>query len=336
MNKFIVLLLFTVAVPDGNTLRAADYEKWQLAVSRPDNDEYLIYRAAYRGLFTAYVWKDLADVAISSSAQPKRFNGRETCRLHMKLSTEDFAMMETFYPIRFHWRSTVNPNLNNVYLVEAIDNGKKQRHEFAWLDLEDHHIEVYRKRKKIPAKILTYDDEDEGETVKMIWEMDDGKKPPAFLDTRPPVDEDLSYFVHERTVAVSTSEPIVDPLAIIYSLRWQQPKPGDSLSFVVPYEDSFRRYEAAFVSKDPVQIGEKFHPATKIEIRRSKLDDTEDKGFLYVWYSDDHLRIPLQFHVEAKFGKIQLRLTEANISEYSGPGACIKRFPKSQTTVNSY
>ncbi len=320
--RLIKILIGTIMVGVGSA-QATEYEKWYLPQVQPQHDEYLLYRLSYRGIFTAYAWKDIADVAIAAGSKPLDFNKRKSCRLSLKLSTEDFSLTELFYPVRFYWRTTVSPNLNHVYMVEATDEGKKQRHELAWLDLQNHHIEVYRKRIKVPEKVLTYDEEDEGEEPVMVWEPDGKKAPPDFINKQPLIDGKLNYLVHDKTVAVDTTRPIFDPLALVFTTRWNDFTNQPKLDFSVPFEDASRSYHARLVGKEPLEIGSQSIDTLGIEVRRNKKEDEKNEGFMLMWLSDDDRRIPLQFLVEAPFGKLKLMINETSLNNYRSPGSCV-------------
>ena len=71
---------------------------------RGAGSETLDYRLAYRGLFTLFIWKELADVQLTAEADTL---GR--CELAMRLTTQDHPLAEAVRPTRYLWWSRSRP-----------------------------------------------------------------------------------------------------------------------------------------------------------------------------------------------------------------------------------
>jgi len=144
--KFLVLcgvLSFSVLV------HAVDIEDWSLAETQQADQEFLLYRLSFNGFVTAFVWKDLADTVIVADSKAHSFNQQKSCQLNLKLSTEDFLVAELFAPTRYHWRTTVTPDISQVLMFEEINENEDDVHRVTWLNKKEKQLEVFHKRKKI-------------------------------------------------------------------------------------------------------------------------------------------------------------------------------------------
>jgi len=322
---------------------ASEIVKWSLPKAQKAGEEFLLYRISYSGIFTAFIWKDLADTVIFAENNSYKFDHQKSCRLNLKMSTEDFSISEVFSPMRFHWRTVVSPDLNSVLLIEKINENSDDRHDVVWLNQAKKRIEFFHKRKRLPvqddAGVGFYDDEDEFEDKPdvLVWEQDGRKTPPEFLVDKPDVEDDITYLVHDKSVNVTGNKPVFDPLSLIYSARWYDYSRLKKIDFVVSYKDTFRNYQVRYEGKTTLNVGDRQFESLRIEIRRNEDEARENEAFMVMWLSDDERRIPLQYLVEMDHGAMKLEINTSNLANYQAPANCINTEhvsgPKPSTTT---
>jgi len=321
INFFIACSLLNFSVP----VYAIDIDDWSLAGSQQAGEEFLLYRLSFSGAITAFVWKDLADAIIVAGSKSHNFNRQKSCQLSLKLSTEDFLFAEFFAPTRYHWRTTVTPDLSRVLMFEEINENEDDVHRVTWLNKKEKQLEVFHKRKNFPIQEEELaDDEYEDAIIETVWEADGKKKPPFFLLDTPKLEEGLDYLVYERSIKIKDNKPVFDPLAIIYSARWFDYDNDEKFDFVISYKDTFRQYQVFMEAKEKIEIGDKSVGALRIAIRRKPEEKREGEAYMLIWLSDDERRIPLQYLIEIKPGSMMLKIDAENFENYRVPVRCIK------------
>ncbi|UCE89258.1 MAG: DUF3108 domain-containing protein [Pseudomonadota bacterium] len=315
------LLLVTQAAA-GN-----DYPQWHLTEARVPNAENLLYTLSYSGILSAYVWAELADVAVSAPAAQRPFAGQPSCELSLRLSTEDHGFAELLRPVRYHWRSRVSPDLLRAYLAEEIDDGKRQRHRTVWLDWENGKVELYRKRQLVAVPQYAPDDEENLGNQQFSWEHDGDKALPAFLDTRPRIDAQLSSLVFDKAVQLPTDEPIIEPLASLFAVRWHDFDASGELPMTVSYRDEINANRARLIGRETIALAQSTAATLRVAIMRSNEEEAGKEGTLTLWLSDDPRRLPLQIEIDAGFGKLRLQIAEASHQEQPPPARCVAPAP---------
>jgi hypothetical protein len=322
-----LLVLSLLCVVMGQAL-AQDVEKWHVTKQSPGSQDKLVYRLEYQGLFTAFVWTSLADVSFASARNKIKFDGKNSCELDMRLSTENFNT-EDLYPFRYEWRSLVSPDLNKVFLVEEISKGVKEEYKATWLNWNNKEINFYRKRNQIKPE--NYDDTEDQmygtETVeseqKIEWEKDGAKPVPDFLNQQTPLEGKYTYLVYDKSVKLASDLVLTDPLGLMYATRWHDYRASPVYDYDVSYKDEIRKYRIKELGRETVEIGSHQIPAIKVDVMRKSPDEAEAEGFVMVWLSDDNRRIPLKYEISAVLGWIRLNLTETSYNSYKKPQTCL-------------
>ncbi len=320
---FLLLLIFS------GPLYAKSYPHWNLPDTRVANAEKLVYHLSYKGFFTAFFWKGLANVAFIADTNSHLFNNQPSCYLQLKVSTEQFGFSETLHPVRFVWRTTVDPSLSRVFLTEENNEIVDGKYELVWLDYANNKIELFRKRRKIPDQII-YAEDEEGESdlegdivVSSHWEKDGKKAVPAFLDTLPPLENGMSYLVYDKTAPVKLEHPVLDPLSLLYAARWQDYESLGDLVVDVNYKDRINQYTAHRHGREIIKVAGREMPAIKIELTRSNKAEAREEGYMLMWLSDDGQHLPLQYQVDAKFGKIKVHISQKSLINYRKQKLCV-------------
>ncbi len=290
------------------TINATEMERWRLPETRVDGGEYLVYRLSYRGIFTAFVWKELADLALIAGQRPINFEQQPGCHLQLKLSTENYAVAEVLRPTRYQRHSIVDPGLQRALLVEEIEDSTEDEQNATWINWTDKRIELFRQRRQTTDDAGFFFDDDDPYPADIEWEEDGAKPLPDFLNTWPLLDGKYTPLIYDKSIDISDLESLLDPLSLIFAARWQTDDASQYRVFPVTYEDEVRYYRTHTLGREDVDIAGARLPAHKLEIKRTRLEGAEDKGFLIMWLSDDERRIPLQFEIQTKVGKIKIHI----------------------------
>lgn len=315
---------------------AGEYPQWRLSQDHQPaaHNEYLLYRLAYSGIFTAFLWKDLADVAlVTGPDNDRRLQQVNSCEITLKLTTENYALAESLRPTRYTWRSIIAPDLSRTYLIEERDEGAEAELNASWLDWQNDSIDLYRMRKKIPVGGNTGFFEDENSAI-LAWEQDGAKPPPPALSHYPMLDNKYTYLVYDKTVVLPETERLIDPLTLLYAARWNDYQSQPEIVLPISYEDEIRYYKARLTGHETLHIGSTDVPTLKIDIQRTDRQTSKEEGFLIMWVSDDERRIPLQFDIKAKVGKLRVFAREQSLGEQSSADSCLSRKPANSTIAN--
>ena len=316
---FVKLIAWVALIlPLAGGVFAADdkYRRLDLLTNQPKGTEYLTYKLSYSGLITGFAWKDLADAAFYIQSGEMTFEGVRTCEGIMRLTTENHSFAELLHPIRYEWISLTDPGLNRTYLVEEVDSGKSDNHHIVWLDWGNEEFRFYRKRKL--NKIDKTPNWNFGGEEEYVYEWDrDGKEPiPDFLDRYPPVnDGKMGYLIHDKTESGLEAETAIDPLSMVYRLRDHDFDSEPSVDITLTLNKDIEDYRATLVGKEEIWVNKTKLDALVVQITRRDETEAEKEGWLRVWFSDDELRIPLNFQAEAPVGKFRVKVTESSLRQ---------------------
>lgn len=328
MGTMLALIAgFTVAA------NAGEMERWRLAETRVDGGEYLVYRLSYRGIFTAFVWKELADLALIAGQRPISFEQQPGCHLQLKLSTENYAVAEVLRPTRYQRHSIVDPGLQRALLVEEIEDSTEDEQNATWINWTDKRIELFRQRRQITDDSTGFFfDDDDPYPAEMEWEEDGARPLPDFLNTSPLLDGKYTPLIYDKSIDIPDLESLLDPLSLIFAARWQADDASQDPIFPVTYEDEIRYYRTHTLGREDIDIAGTRLPAHKLEIKRTQLEGAEDKELLIMWLSDDERRIPLQFEIRTKVGKVKIHIRPESLRNNRNTDSCITTRPQQMAT----
>lgn len=261
--------------------------------------EELHYRLSYSGLITGYVWKELADVTLNLSPEVTQFRGQPASRLSMQVTTANYSVAETLHSLRYQWESILSADLQRTLLVRVVDQGDSDSDEAYWYDWENRAISLYRKREQRDVSIPMFD-----EAPKLEWEKDHFPAAPEFIDAHPAVAPGVGYLMQEAHIPGVLGEDAVDPLAMLMRLRHHNYLAADTLSLQILNADDLAPYQARFIGREGLQLGNCSVPAIKLEMRRS--NSSGEDGVMTMWLSDDEQRQPLRIDVDASLGMLHI------------------------------
>jgi hypothetical protein len=312
-KTLISLTLFLLA--QFAPVQAEEFQRWDLLNNKSEHAEHLAYRLAYRGFLTGFNWMNLADVAIISSYQPTDFLGNKVCSSSIRVSTEDYGFAENLHPVRYQWQSLSNTPLDHTYLIDISDIGKSDNHNVTWVDWDDNQFRRYRKRQYRQVESDGWSFESDESEEEWYWEQDGREDIPDFLSQFPTVNEgSMTYFIHDDTKPIEEKMAAVDPLVMVRRARGHDFDQQASMQVAVVAEDAIEQFQITLIGKEDYVVGETTVSALKL--KSVMAEDPEGKeGWMMVWLSDDEARVPLNFQVEAPFGKMRVQITEESLRQ---------------------
>ncbi len=261
--------------------------------------ETLHYQLSYKGLLTSMIWADFADAKLMFYANRKTPEQQNGHQFVLHLSTENYTKAEMIHPVRYTYTATLDETIQRTILIEKIDTGASEQHEFFWLDWQNKETQLYKKRKKMQSSPDFL-----WSNIEEVWEKDGERDIPDFLKGFPLLDESLSYLIHKNAGSKITGSQILEPLSMIYNLRTLDIETIKDTPLVI--SDNIRMYHIERIGLDEVDVNNTIYQAIKYKIQKQ---GKKDKHF-YIWLSNDKTKIPLRIAMEAPLGKLHIQLTK--------------------------
>lgn len=108
---------------------------------------------------------------------------------------------------------------------------------------------------------------------------------------------------------VHTTEPVFDPISLIYQFRRLDLRPGEHVHFMVTGDGKLYAVDADVVSREDIAtpLGTFHTVAVEPQMSAGGLFADEDSK-LTIWYSDDARHLPVQIRSDVKIGSITATL----------------------------
>lgn len=297
--------------------QASDYPKWDLLNNVPDTGEYISYKIAYRGFFTGYSWKNLADMVLHNKPETHQINQQTACQSMMRLSTENFPFAEMFHPVRYEWRGENMPDLSFTRMVEYIDSGKSDNYHVVWMDWPHETIRVYRKRELKTVKQsnqLSFLGDQWIDTPKLKWEEDGAEVVPSFLLHYPRVDNGRrSFLIHDKTVKEVSDGTALEPLGVLAVMRRHDYVSQPNFDINITVNEDVKQHTVRYQDEEVLEIGNISIPAIRLRVANSEKNKADKEGWMDIWLSKDERRLPLRYQVDAPVGKMRVQITEKSL-----------------------
>lgn len=274
--------------------------------------EDLTYRISYRGFFTAFVWKDLADMHLYAYPATERFLGETVCRATMTVNTEHYSISEFAHPVRLRYDVLASPTLDTSWLLSDRDDGEDNIHDIYWFNWGQNRISSYKKRRYLEVNQSSWDNSEQyiwSPPKQFEWEKDGNEALPAFLRQQPDVDDGLSYFIHSKTKRKIEEPSAVDPLTMLYGLRVQDYLSLEERPIAVVHDAKVGLYQARLVAREAIKHNGKQYNTLHVRVKKQEAAEGEN-GQLDVWLSDDSQRVILRMEVQSPVGLIRVELVE--------------------------
>jgi len=272
--------------------------------------ETLHYKLSYRGLLTSMIWADLADVRMTYLTGKQTPDQKNAYQYELFLTTENYSKAEMFQPVRYTYTTTLDSSLQRVVLIEEVDNGRNQSHDFLWLDWENRATELFKKREKKEQSngFLGLD-------ITEVWEEDGKLGIPEFFGDFPLLADQKTYLIHKESGDKIEHSEILDPLSLIYSLRSidfdAETERQNKKQISVAVSDDIRLYHVEKLALEKISINGQSVQGNKYQIQTDEKKD----NFYYVWLSDDEKKVPLRMAMDAPLGKMEIDLMKVTQGE---------------------
>ncbi|MDX2504104.1 MAG: DUF3108 domain-containing protein [Gammaproteobacteria bacterium] len=274
--------------------------------------ETLHYKLSYRGLLTSMIWADIADAKMTFIADMPTPGEQTGYQFVLQLSTENYLKAEVIQPVRYTYTTTLDASLQRTLLVEEIDTGGNQSHDFLWLDWRNKETQLFKKREKkqLNSGIL-------GLGSKEYWENDGELPIPQFLNGFPELENHQTYLIHKESGDKIERSTILDPLSMIYILRTMDISARKEIAIAI--SDDIRLYRIENAGIEALQVGGKEYQAIKYKIQT---DEKKDNSY-HIWLNHDTKKIPLRLAMNAPLGRLEIDLVKiTHVNEgYSKSGA---------------
>jgi hypothetical protein len=263
--------------------------------------EMLHYQLSYRGLLTSMIWADIADAQIVFFANKKTPEQQSGYQFMLHLSTEKYSKSEIIHPVRYTYTATLDASMQRTLLIEKMDTGASDSHEFLWLDWHNKETQIFKKReKKLMSSALLWPEQ----AQEKVWEEDGESTVPEFLSKFSLLDNNSNYLIHKGSGKKIKHSKILEPLSLIYSLRSLNYNKIIETSVVI--KDDIRPYRIEQLEQEEVEINNIKFQAVKYSIQRKT---KKDKRF-YIWISNDKSKVPLRIVMDAPLGNLEIELVK--------------------------
>ncbi|MBE9526346.1 MAG: DUF3108 domain-containing protein [Proteobacteria bacterium] len=279
-----VFLLICTCFFSSNLNASSQLSNWPFT-----SGETLHYKLSYQGLLTSFVWADLADVKLSFVADTQLADtlsnkNKTGHKFIVNINTEHYLKAELIQPVRYSYTATTDTVLEKILLVEKIDLGKANRHEFLWLDWQAKETYLFEVNESVsPAQ---------------------NQKIPKYFNSIQLSDSQRTQLVYKESGDKISHENILDPLSLIYYLRTRD-NIEESEKFIA-VSDDIRKYKIKFMGKETLKLNDQKYQSKKYKIQTH---ENKDK-FYYVWLTDDKKKIPLRFAMDAPLGQLNINLVD--------------------------
>lgn len=249
-----------------------------LAASTPE--QRLSFVASYQGLLTAGTSVDIAGLDVLLATE-----SRDTARLQLTISTQDYGAAEFFLPVRLCYRNRTQQETGATLESQwwSRIGGKASHGRLRFNRTTGKVTRVHAIRKLETAS----GDQDE------LWEGQEATA--ASLD----LDRDELPFP-------DGNHPM-DQLSMMLWLRRQSISPGDELDIPVTNGRYLIGYRVVAEAEENIDWhGE---PTQSLRLRlEPRVNDDHDTDPTWLWIGQDPQRLPLRLRSERKYGRFDLTL----------------------------
>lgn len=255
-----------------------------LIVSLPAQAESFEFTAAYRGIFSAYSWINIADISLDQ--QPGE--------MRMTASSERHNFVETLYPFRYRYISLHDAQSSELFY--RYEEARERKEMALFFNRSSDNIDKYERRELL--KVAEVDPEDEYAEVEEPKPLS-GEPIPATLSRRYQLDERLRY---QGPLNGRLGEGVFDQLAALSHIRsWPWEQQGE-LRFTATNGKRLMQYALRLDGREWLEDESGRREALRVRLERvpEKDDDREYNPF-WIWLAVDD-RSPLQFRYEHRFG----------------------------------
>ncbi|MEN8179710.1 MAG: DUF3108 domain-containing protein [Pseudomonadota bacterium] len=244
--------------------------------------ERLEYTFSYQGIFSGFMQMNIARAVFDVQPVVDTIQGRGTVLTTLNLTTEPFGKAELLYPIRYRYRSWMEPERQAPVVVSEYLETDKISEELLWFDRENRLGYCFVKG-------------DEATEV--------GAKPPDFLLDKAGLTEGDGPRLTQENRQEFSDEGVWDYLSLLYRLRFLDLAPGRIFELPLYNGKRIKQYQVE-VSRERLELAGWNLPAFKLSLYEA-WEEKRQESTTSVWVSDDEQRLPLRFYVQRAFGDVQ-------------------------------
>ena len=246
--------------------------------------ERLEYTFSFRGLVTGFASIDIAHAVIAVAEETDSIQGREVYLTTLDLSTAAFDMAEMLYPIRYSYRTWLEPGGQMPLLVNEYLETDEVSEELLWFDRDN--LMGYRYVKQ----------DDPPEQVDL--------PPDHLLAKLDRTEGDGSLLVRKNKLEISDGA-VWDYLSMLFRLRYLELDSGAVFRLPLYNGKRIKEYRIEVV-REPLKLGPDWRrPAFRLSLQEVRKGSATRSSVTRVWVSDDEERLPLRFYVERSIGVVE-------------------------------
>ncbi len=245
--------------------------------------ERLEYTFSYRGIFSGFVEMDIAHAEFAVQPVADSIAGSETYLTTLDLTTEPYGKAEMLYPVRYHYRSWLEPDQQVPLLVTEYLETDEIREELLWFDRANRLGYHYVKRDTPVAA---------------------DSHPPDFLLEKLGVSPDERSLMQCENQQALADDRVWDYLSLIYRLRYLELETGKAIDLPLYNGKQIKHYRVE-VSRERLRRAGWDRPTFKLSLYELRKGKSKKNLRTSVWISDDEHRLPLRFHAERAFGALE-------------------------------
>lgn len=286
----------------------------QAEASQLNPGERLEYTFSYRGILSGFTRIDIAHAEFVIQQEVETLEGREIYQASLNLTTEPFRVAEILYPIRYHYRSWLEPDKQTPLLVMEYLATDEISEELIWFDHANQQGYRYVKKE------LASQAEEATPPVHLLHKLGIGQS-------------DYSRMVKSHQSSFSQDE-VWDYLSMLYRLRFMPLQPGQITELPLYNGKRIKHYRVK-VAREHLQWDGWNRSAFRLNLNEVRNGNQRADSITSVWVSDDEARLPLRFYVKRTFGTVEGMLQtgrpiageEVGLSRYSSEVSNLARPP---------
>lgn len=245
--------------------------------------ERLEYTFNYQGVFSGFIAINIARASLFVAPEMASIDGHRTYLTGLELSTEAFAKAEFIYPVRFRYRSWLQPMQQIPLLVQEYLQTHEVNEELLWFNWDKKL--AYRYVKK-PAQEASQ------------------ARPPALLRDELGISP-AEWSLAENSNGLALQDGSVwDYLSMLYHIRFKDLISDMPFELPVFNGKEIKIYRVEVTQERLTRAGWDL-PAFKLDIYEMRHGRRKGNSVTLVWLSDDAQRRPLRFYVERRFGVVE-------------------------------
>ena len=245
--------------------------------------EKLRYTFSYQGIFSGFVPIEIADAVLEVQPESEIVQGLVTYQVTLDLTTESYPKAELLYPVRYRYRSWMEPDRQQPVLISEFLKTDETSEELLWFDRENQQGHRYVKA----------DERQNGAAV-----------PPGFLlQKADPTERDALHWA-QKSRQEFTDRAVWGYLSLLYRLRFLDLQTDRVFELNLYNGKRIKQYRVE-VTDEPVAPTEWNRAAFILKLFEVGGKSAKKKFVASVWVSNDELRLPLRFLVQQGFGELQ-------------------------------